>query len=247
MRIIACAVMMIALGFVHVSRYWMFALYLIPYFTVGADILIKAVKGIKNRQPTDECFLMAVATVGALAVGLLKTGDFAEAVFVMLFYQTGELFQSIAVSKSRRSITALMDIRPDYANIEKDGTLERVDPYDVAVGSIIVVQPGEKVPIDGVITEGCSSLDTAALTGESLPRDVQPGDSIISGCINLTGVLHICTQKEFIESTVSKILELAENAASMKSRPERFVARFARIYTPVVCIAALALAVLPPL
>ena len=245
-RIILAAVMTALLHFVPASGLLRFALYLLPYLTVGYDILIKAARGIYNRQSTDECFLMAVATIGALAVGLLKTGDFLEAVFVMLFYQTGELFQSVAVHKSRRSISALLDIRPDYANIERDGELERVDPYDVAVGTVITVLTGERVPIDGVVIEGSAALDTSALTGESLPREVQTGDSIVSGCINLTGVLKIRTEKEFCDSTVSRILELAESAASHKSNPERFVARFARIYTPAVCIAALALALIPP-
>ena len=245
-RIIAAAVMMAILAFVDARLWVRFALYLLPYLTVGYDILIKAAKGIYNRQPTDECFLMAVATVGAFAVGLMQSGDFNEAVFVMLFYQTGELFQSLAVNKSRRSIGALLDIRPDYANIERDGVLERVDPYDVPVGSEIVVQPGEKIPIDGIVISGSSALDTSALTGESLPREVQAGDSVTSGCISLTGVLRLRTEREFCDSTVSRILELAESAAALKSNPERFVAKFARIYTPAVCIAALALALLPP-
>ena len=245
-RIIAAALMMVVLAFVDTHLWLRFALYLLPYLTVGYDILIKAAKGIYNRQPTDECFLMAVATVGAFAVGLMQSGDFNEAVFVMLFYQTGELFQSLAVNKSRRSIGALVDIRPDYANIECDGKLERVDPYDVPAGSEIVVQPGEKIPIDGTVISGISALDTSALTGESLPRDVQTGDSVTSGCISLTGVLHVRTEREFCDSTVSRILELAESAAAVKSNPERFVAKFARIYTPAVCIGALALAVLPP-
>ncbi|MBQ2865193.1 MAG: heavy metal translocating P-type ATPase [Clostridia bacterium] len=245
-RILAAAVMLAVLSLVDTHRWLLFALHLIPYLTVGGDILLKAAKGVKNRQPTDECFLMAVATIGAFAVGLIRTGDFGEAVFVMLFYQTGELFQSIAVRKSRRSIGALLDIRPDYANIERDGVLERVDPYELAVGSEIVVQPGERIPIDGTVISGESALDTSALTGESIPREVQAGDTVISGCINLSGLLHVRTAKEFGDSTVSRILELAENAASLKSNPERFVARFARVYTPAVCIAALALAVLPP-
>ena len=220
----------------------MIVLYLVPYFVIGYDILWKALKGIKNRQVFDENFLMAVATVGALCLQ-----EFKEGVAVMLFYQIGELFQSYAVGKSRKNISALMDIRPDYANIEQDGQLVQVDPDEVAIGTVIVVQPGEKVPIDGVITEGRSTLNTSALTGESLPRDAQEGDEIISGCINMTGLLKIRTTKEFGESTVSKILELVENSSSRKSRSEDFIARFARIYTPAVCYSALALAVLPPL
>ena len=213
------------------------------YLVIGYDILIKAVKGVLNRQPFDENFLMAVATVGAIALG-----DYAEAAMVMLFYQIGELFQSYAVGKSRRSISQLMDIRPDYANIEgEDGELHKVDPDEVAVGTVIVVRPGEKIPIDGVVTEGASSLNTGALTGESLPRDVKPGDEVISGCINLSGLLKIRTEKEFGESTVSKILDLVENAGSRKSRSENFISRFARIYTPAVCISALLLAIVPPL
>ena len=223
------------------------ALYAASYITIGYDILCKAFRGIINHQVFDENFLMAVATVGAIALAIYeKTGDFAEAVSVMLFYQIGELFQSYAVGKSRRNIAALMDIRPDYANIERDGSLEQVDPDQIPVGSVIVVQPGEKVPIDGQVIEGASSLDTAALTGESRPRDVKVGDDIISGCINLTGVLKVRTTKAFGESTVSKILELMENSSSHKSRSENFISRFARAYTPAVCYAALALAVLPP-
>ena len=217
-------------------------LYLIPYFVVGKDVLRKAIKGIKNRQPFDECFLMAVATVGAFALG-----DYVEGCAVILFYQIGELFQSVAVGKSRQSISSLMDIRPDYANVEdEDGKLEQVDPDDVEVGTVIVVQPGERVPIDGVIVEGTSALNTAALTGESLPRDVQTGDEVISGCVNMTGLLKVRTTKEFGESTVSKILELMENSSSHKSRSEAFISRFARVYTPAVCYSALALAILPP-
>lgn len=223
------------------------ALYAASYITIGYDILCKAFRGIINHQVFDENFLMAVATVGAIALAIYeKTGDFAEAVSVMLFYQIGELFQSYAVGKSRRNIAALMDIRPDYANIERDGKLEQVDPDQIPAGSVIVVQPGEKVPIDGEVIEGDSSLDTAALTGESRPRDVKVGDDIISGCINLTGVLKVRTTKAFGESTVSKILELMENSSSHKSRSENFISRFARAYTPAVCYAALALAVLPP-
>ena len=224
------------------------ALYLADYLIIGYDILLKAAKGIKNRQVFDECFLMALATVGAFALALYEnSGDYTEAIAVMLFYQVGEWFQSYAVGKSRRSITELMDIRPDYANVEQDGKLVQVDPDEVPVGGVIVVQPGEKVPIDGRVEEGASSLNTAALTGESLPRDVQPGAEVISGCINLTGVLKIRTTKEFGESTVSKILDLVENASSRKSRSEDFISKFARVYTPAVVGAALALAVLPPL
>lgn len=223
------------------------ALYAASYITIGYDILRKAFRGIINHQVFDENFLMAVATVGAIALAIYeKTGDFAEAVSVMLFYQIGELFQSYAVGKSRRNIAALMDIRPDYANIERDGRLEQVDPDQIPAGSVIVVQPGEKVPIDGQVIEGASSLDTAALTGESRPRDVKAGDDIISGCINLTGVLKVRTTKAFGESTVSKILELMENSSSHKSRSENFISRFARAYTPAVCCSALALAILPP-
>ena len=223
------------------------ALYAASYITIGYDILRKAFRGIINHQVFDENFLMAVATVGAIALAIYeKTGDFAEAVSVMLFYQIGELFQSYAVGKSRRNIAALMDIRPDYANIERDGSLEQVDPDQIPAGSVIVVQPGEKVPIDGQVIEGASSLDTAALTGESRPRDVKAGDDIISGCINLTGVLKVRTTKAFGESTVSKILELMENSSSHKSRSENFISRFARAYTPAVCYSALALAILPP-
>ena len=223
------------------------ALYAASYITIGYDILCKAFRGIINHQVFDENFLMAVATVGAIALAIYeKTGDFAEAVSVMLFYQIGELFQSYAVGKSRRNIAALMDIRPDYANIERDGKLEQVDPDQIPAGSVIVVQPGEKVPIDGEVIEGASSLDTAALTGESRPRDVKAGDDIISGCINLTGVLKVRTTKAFGESTVSKILELMENSSSHKSRSENFISRFARVYTPAVCYSALALAILPP-
>ncbi len=224
-----------------------FALYLTDYFIIGYDILKKAIRGILNRQVFDENFLMAVATVGAMALAIYENGDYLEAIAVMLFYQVGEWFQSYAVGKSRRNISDLMDIRPDYANIEQNGRLEQVDPDEVEIGSIIVVQPGEKVPIDGVIVEGSSSLNTSALTGESLPREAQPGDEIISGCINMTGLLKIQTTKEFGESTVSKILDLVENASSRKSKSEDFIAKFARVYTPAVCYSALALAILPPL
>ena len=218
-------------------------LYLIPYFVVGKDVLRKAIKGVKNRQPFDECFLMAVATVGAFALG-----DYVEGCAVILFYQIGELFQSVAVGKSRQSISSLMDIRPDYANVEdEDGKLEQVDPDDVEVSTVIVVQPGERVPIDGVIVEGTSALNTAALTGESLPRDVQTGDEVISGCVNMTGLLKVRTTKEFGESTVSKILDLVENSSMKKARAENFITRFARVYTPAVCYGALALAFLPPI
>ena len=218
-------------------------LYLIPYLVVGKDVLRKAIKGVKNRQPFDECFLMAVATVGAFALG-----DYVEGCAVILFYQIGELFQSVAVGKSRQSISSLMDIRPDYANVEdEDGKLEQVDPDDVEVGTVIVVQPGERVPIDGVIVEGTSALNTAALTGESLPRDVQTGDEVISGCVNMTGLLKVRTTKEFGESTVSKILDLVENSSMKKARAENFITRFARVYTPAVCYGALALAFLPPI
>ena len=247
-RILAAAVMLIALRFIPVMGALRLALYLIPYVVIGYDILRKAALGIVNRQVFDENFLMAVATVGAFALAIYeKSGDYNEAIAVMLFYQIGEFFQSYAVGKSRRSISALMDIRPDYANIERDGALEAVDPDEVPVGSVIVVQPGEKVPIDGDVVEGTSSLNTSALTGESLPRDVREGDAVVSGCINMTGVLRIRTTKPFGESTVSKILELVENSSSRKSRSEDFIARFARVYTPAVCGSALALAILGPL
>ena len=247
MRIIICAVMLVALQFLPITGIPRFALYLAAYLVIGYDILKKAGKGILNGRVFDENFLMAIATIGAFALAIYeKSGDYNEAIAVMLFYQIGELFQSYAVGKSRRNISALMDIRPDYANIEVDGKLEKVDPDEVAVGSVIVVQPGEKVPLDGVIIDGASTLNTSALTGESLPRDAKTGDEIISGCINMTGVLKIRTTKEFGESTVSKILELVENSSSRKSRSEDFIAKFARIYTPAVCYSALALAVLPP-
>ena len=241
-RIIIAFVLIVVLSLLPVGGYLEFALYMIPYLVIGYDILIKAFKGIRNKQVFDENFLMAVATIGAI---LLK--DYKEGTAVMLFYQIGELFQSYAVGKSRRNITELMDIRPDYANIENDGKLEKVDPDEVEIGSIIVVQPGEKVPLDGVIVEGTTTLNTSALTGESLPRSAKPGDEIISGCINMTGVLKIRTTKEFDESTVSKILELIEESSSRKSRSENFISKFARYYTPAVCYGALALAVLPPL
>ena len=246
-RIIVTAVLLVALHFVPVRGIARFLLYLIPYGIIGYDILRKAWRGILNRQVFDENFLMAVATIGALAIGLLKTGDYEESVAVMLFYQVGELFQSYAVGKSRRNISELMDIRPDYANIDTNGQLTRVDPDEVAVGTVIVVNPGEKVPLDGIVESGESSLNTSALTGESLPRDVKPGDGIVSGCINMSGVLRIRTTRVFGESTVSKVLDLVENASSRKSRSENFISRFARWYTPAVVFGALALAVLPPL
>lgn len=246
-RIIVAAVLMVILYFIPAQRYIRFVLYLIPYLIIGYDILRKAFKGILNRQVFDENFLMAVATIGAMAIAVYENGDYVEAIAVMLFYQIGELFQSYAVGKSRRNISALMDIRPDYANIEKDGKLEQVDPDEVAVGEVIVVQPGEKVPIDGIIIEGDSTLNTSALTGESLPRDARCGDEVISGCINMTGVLKIRTTKEFGESTVSKILELVENSSSRKSKSENFISKFAKYYTPAVCYSAVALAILPPL
>ena len=245
-RIIVSALLIVALkvvgSFVEINRYLEFALYMIPYFVIGYDILRKAFLGIKNKQVFDENFLMAVATVGAIALG-----DYTEGVAVMLFYQIGELFQSYAVGKSRRNISELMDIRPDYANIEVDGELQQVDPDEVEIGTVIVVTPGEKVPIDGVVTEGESSLNTSALTGESVPREVRAGDEIISGCINLSGVIRIKTTKEFGESTVSKILDLVENATSKKSHSENFISKFAHYYTPAVCYSALALAIIPPI
>ena len=247
LRIIITAVMLAALYFLPVTGWLRLGLYLVTYLVIGYDILKKAGQGIANGRVFDENFLMAVATVGAFALAIYeKSGDYNEAIAVMLFYQVGELFQSYAVGKSRKNISALMDIRPDYANIEQDGKLVQVDPDEVAVGTVIVVQPGEKAPIDGVVVEGSSTLNTSALTGESLPRDVREGDEIISGCINMTGVLKIRTTKAFGESTVSRILELVENSSSRKSRSEDFIAKFARIYTPVVCYSALALAVLPP-
>lgn len=247
-RILTAAAMLIALKLIPVTGVLQLALYLVAYLVIGYDILKKAWRGILNRQVFDENFLMAVATVGAFALAIVsRSGDYVEAIAVMLFYQIGELFQSYAVGKSRRNISALMDIRPDYANIEKDGKLEQVDPDEVTVGSIIVVQPGEKVPLDGVVVSGNSTLNTSALTGESLPRDVAEGDEIISGCINMSGVLKIRTTKAFGESTVSKILDLVENASSRKSRSEAFISRFARIYTPAVCIGAVLLGVAVPL
>ena len=252
-RILLCAALLLALQCVPAHRFgqldrYLFpaagrfvrlALYLADYFIIGYDILRKAVRGIRNKQVFDENFLMAVATVGAMALAIYENGDYLEAIAVMLFYQIGEWFQSYAVGRSRRNISELMDIRPDYANVERDGKLEQVDPDEVAIGSVIVVQPGEKVPIDGVVVEGASSLNTSALTGESLPREVKNGDRIISGCINMTGLLKIRTEKEFGESTVSKILDLVENASSRKSRSEDFISKFARIYTPAVCYLSL--------
>ena len=246
-RIAAAAFLMILMNFLPVKGAVRFVLYLIPYLVIGYDILLKAGKGIKNRQMFDECFLMAVATVGAMALAVYQDGDYTEAIAVMLFYQVGEWFQSYAVGKSRRNISELMDIRPDYANIEKDGTLEQVDPEEVETGTVIVVQPGEKIPIDGIVVEGVSSLNTSALTGESVPRETAKGEEVISGCINMTGVLRIRTTKEFGESTVSRILDLVENASSRKSKSEDFISKFARVYTPLVCYSALALAFLPPL
>jgi len=246
-RILITAAMLVALYIIPVTGWLRLALYLTAYLVIGYDILKKAGQGIVNGRVFDENFLMAVATVGAFALAIYeKSGDYNEAIAVMLFYQIGELFQSYAVGKSRKNISALMDIRPDYANIEQDGQLVQVDPDEVAIGTVIVVQPGEKVPIDGVVTEGSSTLNTSALTGESLPRDAREGDEVISGCINMTGVLKIRTTKAFGESTVSKILELVENSSSRKSRSEDFIAKFARVYTPVVCYSALALAIIPP-
>jgi len=246
-RIIVAAVLLIVLHFVHLDRPIMLVCYMVPYLIVGYDILKKAGKGIVNRQPLDENLLMAIATIGAIALAVYKTGDFTEAVAVMLFYQVGELFQSYAVGKSRRNIGDLMDIRPDYANIEEDGELTKVDPDEVEIGTIIIVQPGEKIPIDGIVEEGKASLDTSALTGESVPRSVKEGDEVISGCINTNGVLKIRTTREFDESTASKILDLVENASSRKARSENFISRFARVYTPIVVICAVLLAIVPPI
>ena len=245
-RILLAASLMILLNFLPVHGFVRFVLYLIPYLIIGYDILLKAGKGIRNRQVFDESFLMAVATVGAMALAVYKDGDYTEAIAVMLFYQVGEWFQSYAVGKSRRNISELMDIRPDYANVEQEGELVQVDPDEVEIGSMIVVQPGEKVPIDGVVAKGSSSLNTSALTGESVPRNIETGEEVISGCINLTGVLKIRTTREFGESTVSRILDLVENASSRKSKSEDFISKFARVYTPLVCYSALALALVPP-
>ena len=246
-RIIAASALMLVLHFLPVEGLFRFLLYLVPYLVIGYDILIKAGKGIRNRQMFDESFLMAIATVGAIMLAVSGDGDYTEAIAVMLFYQIGEWFQSYAVGRSRRNISELMDIRPDYANVEREGKLEQVDPDEVEIGSVIVVQPGEKVPIDGIVTEGSTSLDASALTGESLPRAAGVGDEIISGCINLTGRIKIRTTKEFGESTVSRILDLVENASSRKSQSENFISKFARVYTPFVCYSARVLALLPPL
>ena len=246
-RILLAAAMLVILACIPSTGILRFFLYMIPYLVIGHDILRKAFLGIKNKRLFDENFLMAVATIGAIILAVTDSGDYLEAIAVMLFYQVGELFQSYAVGKSRKSIAALMDIRPDYANIQQDGTLHQVDPEEVPAGSVIIVQPGERVPLDGIVLTGASTLNTSALTGESLPRDVGPGDEIISGCINMTGLLTVQTTREFTESTVSKILDLVENASSRKSKSEDFISKFARVYTPFVCYAALALAVLPPL
>ena len=241
-RILSSAALMAAFSFLPVSGSARFGLFFIPYLIIGFDILKKAVRGIANRQVFDENFLMAAATIGAIVLG-----EYTEGVAVMLFYQIGELFQSYAVGKSRKNISELMDIRPDYANVERNGSIERIDPDEAEVGSILVVRPGEKIPIDGIVIEGTSSLNTSALTGESLPREAAPGSEVISGCMNMTGVLRIRTTKEFGESTVSKILDLMENSSSRKSKSENFISKFARYYTPAVCYGALALAVLPPM
>ena len=246
-RIIVTALLMIVFELLPIDGIPLFVLYFITYLVIGYDILLKAFRGIRNRQVFDENFLMAVATVGAMIIAVTQSGDYVEAIAVMLFYQIGELFQSYAVGKSRKNISELMDIRPDFANVEINGKLEKVDPEEVAIGTVITVQPGEKVPIDGIVTEGSSSLNTSALTGESLPQDVKIGDEIISGSVNMTGVLKICTTKEFGESTVSKILDLVENAGSRKSKSEDFISKFAKVYTPAVCYSALALATIPPL
>ncbi|MBE6084857.1 MAG: cadmium-translocating P-type ATPase [Selenomonas ruminantium] len=248
LRIIVAAVLLVVLAYAPLTGGPRFVAYLLPYLIVGYDILLKAGKGIKNRKAFDECLLMAIATIGAMALAIYEDGDYTEAIAVMLFYQVGEWFQSYAVGRSRRDISALMDIRPDYANLEgEDGQLERVDPDEVEIGAIIVVKPGEKIPLDGVVVEGVSSLNTVALTGESLPRDIKAGDEVLSGCININGLLKIKTTKEFDESTASKILEMVEDASSRKSKSENFIAKFARVYTPIVVYAAVALALLPPL
>ncbi len=246
-RIVLAAALMVVFALLPIGDVLRFVLFLIPYLVIGYDILLKAWKGIRNKQVFDENFLMSVATIGAMFIAVTQSGDYVEAIAVMLFYQIGELFQNYAIGKSRKNISELMDIRPDYANVELDGKLEQVDPEEVCVGTTIIVQPGEKIPIDGIVTEGTSSLNTSALTGESLPRDVKIGDEIISGCINMTGVLKIQTTKEFGESTVSKILDLVENASSRKSKSEDFISKFAKVYTPAVCYSALALAVIPSL
>ena len=248
LRIIVAAVLLIILSYVQLTGGGRFIAYLIPYLIVGYDILLKAGKGIKNRRAFDECLLMAIATIGAMALAVYEDGDYTEAIAVMLFYQIGEWFQSYAVGRSRRDISALMDIRPDYANLEGEGgQLEKVDPDEVEIGSVIVVKPGEKIPLDGVVVEGASTLNTVALTGEAMPRDIKTGDEVLSGCININGLLKIRTTKEFDESTASKILEMVEDASSRKSKSENFIAKFARVYTPIVVYAAIALAVLPPL
>ena len=246
-RILVSAGLMILLHFVPASGWIRFVLYMIPYLLIGYDILWKAIKGIIHRQPFDECLLMAIATVGAMALAISENGDYTEAIAVMLFYQIGEWFQSYAVGKSRKNITDLMDIAPEYANIEQDGHLEQVDPDDVEIGSTIVVKTGEKIPVDGVVLDGKASLDTAALTGESLPRSVHQGDEVISGCINMDGVLKIRTTKAFEDSTVAKVLELIEDASSHKSHSENFITKFARVYTPIVVYSAIVLAFIPPL
>lgn len=246
-RIIITIILLIIFYFINVKTIYKFFLYLIPYIIIGYDILIKAFKGIKNKQIFDENFLMTVATIGALVLGIIYSGDFEEAIIVMLFYQIGELFQSYAINKSRKDISNLMNIRPDYANIENNGQIDKIDPDEVEIGTIIIVKPGEKIPIDGIIIEGESSINTSTLTGESLPKDVKCGDNIISGCINLTGLLKIKTTKNFCDSTVAKILDLVENASSRKSKSENFVTKFAKIYTPIVCTSALILAIIPPI
>jgi len=247
-RILIASAMTVAVQFLPLDGWAKLAAYLIIYLVIGYDILWKAIRGILNRQVFDENFLMAVATVGAFALAVYeKSGDYLEAIAVMLFYQIGEFFQSYAVGKSRKNITELMDIRPDYANIEKDGKIVKTDPDEVPIGTVIIVQPGEKIPIDGIVEEGCSTLDTAALTGESVPRDVEPGKEVVSGCINVTGVIKVKTTKEFEDSTASKVLEMVEDSSSHKSRSEAFISRFARVYTPIVCYCAVALALLPPL